>query len=105
MSFKAIDDVTISVSGTTARVAIPYKRVQDKGGQGNVTIIGNKLRLQADGADCYFKVGDSSVVATTGDTLLQDNAIEEFTVDPGRETHIAAIGSSGTLRITLGSGE
>lgn len=105
MSFKPIDNTTISVSGTSARKPIPFKRVQDAAGNGGVVIIGNKVRLQADGADCYFKIGDSTVVATTGDSLLQDNAIEEFTLDPGRETHIAAIGTSGTLRITLGSGE
>lgn len=105
MSFKAIANADLGISASSARVAIPYLRVRDKGGQNNVTIIGNKLRLQADGADLRFKVGDASVVATTTDTLLQDNAIEEFTVNPGRDTHVAGIGSSGNLRITLGTGD
>jgi hypothetical protein len=35
--------------------------------------------------------------------LLQDNAIEEFSVNADRETHIAVIGSTGNLRVTIGT--
>lgn len=106
MAFRSIGNISVGASGASARVAIPYKIVQDKGGQGNVAKVGNRLRLQADGADMYFKVGDASVAATSGgvdSTLLQDNAIEEFSINPEKETHIAVIGSTGNLRITVGT--
>lgn len=105
MAFKAIDDITQSVSGSSARVPIPYQIVADAAGNANPIKVGNKLRLQADGADMYFQIGDATVAATTGDSFLQDNAIEEFQVNPYRDTHIAVIGSSGTLRITVGTGD
>jgi hypothetical protein len=102
MSFRSIGETTVSVSGTSAKKELPTRKVQDAGGQSNVVVVGNKVRLQADGADMYYKVGGSGVTATTADTFLQDNAIEEFSIQPG-ETHIAAIGSSGTLHVTVGT--
>lgn len=103
MGFRVLNTTSIAVSGTSARVAIPYPSVQDRGGQGNVCRLGNAVRLQADGADMRFKIGKSDVVATTSDALVQDNTIEPFSVAPDIDTHIAVIGSVGTLQITVGT--
>jgi hypothetical protein len=103
MTFRVLANTNLGLSASSATVALPIVVVADRGGNGTPIKTGNKLILQADGADCYFKIGGPGVVATTGDRFLQDSAIEEFSIDPMRETHIAAIGSTGNLRISVGS--
>lgn len=80
-----------TVSGSSARVALP-------GGQGDV------LRILNDAtATAFFKFGDVTVEAAVTDTPILAGMSEVFTY-PANATYIAAIGTSGTLRITRGYG-
>lgn len=83
--------VSRSVSGASASVALPL-------GAGDV------LRILNDGtATAFFKFGDSTVTAAVTDTPILAGMSEAFTY-PESQTHIAAIGTSGTLRVTRGYG-
>jgi len=109
MGFKALKNATLAVTTATARTAIPINTATDAAGTGRKIPLVNRLRLQADGVDIWFRVGQSDVDAVVNGAdshLVQDNAIEEFNIDPNRDTHIAAIcaSSSGNLRVTGGSG-
>lgn len=82
------DTAKLSVAGTTARVALP-SGVQAQ------TIV-----RVACNTDCYIKLGDSSVDATTNDLLFLAG-VEYITIAPN-QTHLAALslGVSGVLTIT-----
>lgn len=78
----------ISVSGTTARVALP----SGAGAEDIVRVACN--------TDCHIKFGDSSVDATTNDALFTAG-VEAFKV-PDTATHLAAIqvSAAGILTVT-----
>ena len=80
--------VTLSVAGTTARVALPA-------GASHEDIV-----RVACNTDCYIAFGDSTVEATSSDALFT-TGVEAFKV-PQNTTHIAAIqvSASGNMTIT-----
>lgn len=86
--------VSRTVSGSTAAVAL-FK------GSVNQTVM---VTSPAANAIAFIEFGDSTVVsvAATGTPVLP-GAIMVFTVGPN-VTHMAAIGSSGTLYVTSGHG-
>lgn len=86
--------VSRTVSGSTASVALA------KGGV-NQTVL---VQSPAANAIAFIEFGDSTVaaVAATGTPILP-GVILTFTVGAG-VTHVAAIGSAGTLYLTSGRG-
>lgn len=107
MAFRVLASAVFTVSGSSARIPIPYPQIADKGGQGNVVRLGNAVRLQPDGCDQYIKIGGASVVAAAPPAgfMMQDNAIEEFNVNPDLDTHVAAlqVATGGTLKVDVGT--
>ena len=105
-TFSSIGDEVLSVTATTGRVKLPISDVIDIASNGNNLKVGNRIRLINVGDPCYFKLGDSTVVATTGNTYLPNGSIEMFEV--GTQTHVAAINdtsNSSSLKISVGNGE
>lgn len=88
--------VTLAVSTSTARVALP-------------TGAGTRFLLQTESGNAviYFLAGSVTVVATTAGTPMLADKMKVFTLDPGA-TYIAAIcannGETGNLHITRGEG-
>lgn len=76
--------VKISVVATTARVALT---------SGSITI-----RLCST-TDCYYKLGDITIDATTSDVYLPADVIEYIAV--GNHTYIAAIRDTGDGTLTI----
>ena len=106
MSFGIDGNVSLALTTSSARVALPTLSVPDVGGNCPTKQYGRQIRVVSD-ADCYIKLGDSTVAATSSDTFLKANVIEVFDWNLGGHTHIAGIvpTSTGTLRITCGQGE
>lgn len=69
-----------------------------------------QLRVENEGASAAsYRVGDNTVVATTGDLALPAGGVEVITVpntDMNPQTYVAAITASGTaaLKFTTGQG-
>jgi hypothetical protein len=82
----------VSVSGTSARVAIPSGGTQ-------LSVLHNLASF------VFMKFGDSSVTASTTDTPVEPGISRGFT-KPGGVTHVAFITSSatGTVYVTAGEG-
>lgn len=80
--------VTLSVAGTSARVALPAGAAHE-----------DIVRVACN-TDCHIAFGDSTVEATTSDALFT-TGVEAFKV-PQSATHIAAIqlSSAGNMTIT-----
>jgi hypothetical protein len=79
------DTVTLSISASTARVALPGKLVR-----------------VLTSADCFLKFGDSTVVAAVTDMPFKaTSAGEYFSTETTRYTHVAAITASGSGTLTL----
>ena len=85
--------VSRSVSGTTARVALAKGSVPQ-----TVMVTGHPT-----GAIAFIKFGDSTVEAAATDTPILPGAIYTLSISAG-VTHVAAIGTSGTLYFTSGRG-
>lgn len=85
--------VTLSASGTTARVALPSKR-------------GDQIRIAnpAGGQIVFVKFGDATVTAAVTDTPVLVGSTDTFTVPPGM-TYVAGITSTGTATIYFTSGD
>ena len=81
---------TIVTGGASARIAIP------------VASDGNRPRfIRVSGINaCYVRIGDSSVVATNGDTLIQPADAVLMHV-PNGVTHIAAIQDTAAGRVNV----
>lgn len=81
---------TLSVSGSSASVALPTS--------------GSIVTLFNDGtSQIYWKMGISSVVATTNDFPLPAGACRDYAV-VGQSTIAAISGGTSTLRVTRGNG-
>lgn len=95
LSFTPAGTVSRTVSGTTANVALA------KGSRAQ-TIMVSSL---AANAIAFVKFGSSTVEAVAAnDTPILPGLVYFFTV--GNDvTHMAAIGSAGTLYVTSGNGE
>lgn len=90
--FTPQSTVSRAVSGSSANVALGT-------GSGLVLLIQNQSTNPA-----FFKFGDSSAVtAATTDTPILAGQSQVFTA-PNDTTHVAAIGTDGTLYITRGNG-
>jgi len=106
-TFAPIGNATLAVTSASSRVLIPVLNVPDLSGNNPpAKPYGSQVRFVTD-ADCFYKIGDSTVVATTSDTPLKSSVVEVFDYNQGGHTYIAAITATGTatLRITAGDGE
>ena len=91
-SFTPAANASISVTTTTGNVAIS--------GTGGTLRLANVTSVE-----CFVKVGESTVVATTSDFSVPGNTVAFISV-PNTATHVAAItaSSTATLRISRGDG-
>lgn len=78
----------VSVSGATARTSTAFTS-----GVEMIRIVST--------TDCWYKVGSSSVEATTSDVFLPAGVVEILKIKGGADTHIAVIqnSASGTLNV------
>lgn len=59
-----------------------------------------RVRLTAKGADCWFRIGDGTPTATTGDTFMAAGSVEYFTCTPGQKVAAIQDSAAGTLNVT-----
>lgn len=86
--------VSRSVTGTTARVALP-------------TSYGNQIMVTSASGNsiAFIKFGDATIEAAVTDTPILPGTVQVFTVQPSM-TNVAAIGTTGTtLYFTSGDGQ
>ncbi|MBI1196759.1 MAG: hypothetical protein GC203_02745 [Phenylobacterium sp.] len=88
VAFTPSGAASLSVSGTSSRVALPTGA--------NLLLFNNGF------ADLYFKLGGNSVTAATIDYLLGSG--RALVVAAGSDTYIAAITSTGTTTLSVTSG-
>jgi hypothetical protein len=97
--FHPVDDATTTIAASTASVRGAIKKRPT--GEFQIRI------HNAAAALAFYRIGDSTVVATNTDIPLPAGALEVVTVmdsDATPETHVAAILASGTGSIYITSG-
>lgn len=77
------------------------------GASANVALTGSGLQVMvsslAANAIAFITFGTSAVTAALTDTPVLPGTVQVFTIPPGT-THVAAIGTAGTLYLTRGDG-
>lgn len=90
--FTPATTVSRAVGATTASVALPI--VQH-----------NQIMVTGGSAIAFIKFGSSTVEAAVTDIPILPSTKYVFSISPQISTHVAAIGTAGTLYFTVGNGQ
>lgn len=113
MPFSGRGSVTLSVTTTSARVALPNRQVPDlsRPNEESIMLNSNIVRVMVDAGslaasdEVYVVIGNASVVATAGTGVpLIPGIVETYALAPD-DTHIAAIATANAAQLiaTIGS--
>lgn len=107
--FKANAQVTISATTSSQKIAIPQLEIADASKADKVTSnrYNRQIRIEPKLNDVFIKFGDGTVgAATSTDLHVSVNAVEVFTINPRKDTHMTIISATATatVYVTTGNG-